>query len=71
LEHGTAAVPSLWFLELSNALVVGERRKRLEEADTADALRLLSRLPLTIDDRVGFPLAADLLDLARGSGLSA
>lgn len=71
LAKGVAAVPPLWFLEVSNALLVGESRKRLSSAETAEAMTLLSRLPLEVDDRSGFPLAQDLLSLARRHALSA
>lgn len=71
LAGGAVTVPALWFLELSNALAVGERRGRLSGAETTAALRLLGRLPLEVDGRAGFPLAADLLMLARTHRLSA
>ena len=34
LDRARAWVPSLWPLELANALLMGERRKRSTEADT-------------------------------------
>jgi predicted nucleic acid-binding protein len=71
LAEAVVAVPGLWFLEVANALAVGERRGRLSADETTGALRLLARLPIQIDDRTGFPLAADLLALARSHGLSA
>jgi len=71
LAQGIAVVPALWWLEVSNALVTGERRKRLLQTETAAALRLLGRLPIEIDDRSGFPLAADTLFLARKWSLTA
>lgn len=42
-------MPALWWFEVRNALVVNERRWRLTEADTADFLRGLARLPIGID----------------------
>jgi predicted nucleic acid-binding protein len=44
-----ALVPSLWWFEVRNTLVVNERRGRLAEADTAAFLRGLSRLRVTVD----------------------
>src|SRR5687768_2593675 len=70
LAGGEAFVPSLLFLELSNALIVAERRGRVTETEAAGALRLLGGLPIRIDDRWGFPLAANLLGLARQRSLS-
>jgi predicted nucleic acid-binding protein len=42
-------VPSLWWYEVRNALIVNERRRRLTEADTALFLRALSRLDIAVD----------------------
>ncbi len=44
-----ALVPSLWWFEVRNILIVNERRGRLVEADTATFLRGLSRLGIVID----------------------
>jgi predicted nucleic acid-binding protein len=71
LNDGTAVVPSLWFLEISNALLAGERRGRLSAEVCDQALKLLSRLPIEADDRSGFALSTDMLALARKHRLSA
>jgi predicted nucleic acid-binding protein len=57
-----ARVPSLWWFEVRNTLIVNERRKRLTESDTADFLRGLARLGVTIDRS---PEEAEVLALAR------
>jgi predicted nucleic acid-binding protein len=57
-----ALVPSLWWFEVRNALVVNERRGRLTEADTAAFLWAMSRLPVTIDRTPG---ETQVLALAR------
>src|SRR5690625_824360 len=44
----TVTVPSLWFLEVGNAILAAERRARLSRSDGERALMLLSSLPLTI-----------------------
>jgi predicted nucleic acid-binding protein len=71
LAKAKTTVPALWFLELSNALIVGERRKRLSSTETTEVLQLLSKLPIEVDERSGFPFAANVLTLARRHGLSA
>jgi predicted nucleic acid-binding protein len=48
VEEG-AAVPSLWRLEVANALRNAVRRKRCDEGYAARCLERLSRLPITID----------------------
>lgn len=71
LKKGAAVVPSLWFLEVSNALLVAERRGRITAEAAGQALKLLSNLPIEVDERSGFPLSADLLTLAREHDLTA
>ena len=48
LADGEAVVPGLWVVEMANALVVAERRKRITPEDVAEALELLSELPITV-----------------------
>jgi predicted nucleic acid-binding protein len=57
-----ALVPSLWWFEVRNTLIVNERRGRLAEADTAAFLRALSRLGVMVDRS---PEEAAVLALAR------
>src|SRR3954451_9186624 len=44
-----AQVPSLWWFEVRNTLIVNERRGRITEADTAAFLLDIGRLPIVID----------------------
>ncbi len=44
-----ARVPSLWWFEVCNTLIVNERRGRLTEADVSAFLRGLSRLGVMVD----------------------
>ncbi len=60
-------VPSLWWFEVRNILVVNERRKRITEADTASFLRNLSLLRLRVDRS---PDENAVLRLARAHRLS-
>lgn len=70
LTELTALAPSIWPLEVVNVLLVAERRKRLEQADSARFLTLLSRLPITVeDDRMALKMEK-LLALGRAHGLS-
>src|SRR6266404_8714221 len=57
-----AFVPALWWYELRNVLVLGERRGRLTEQDTARFLRDISRLAVTMDSS---PDETHVLTLAR------
>src|SRR3954451_14317850 len=66
-----AYVPSLWPLEVANALLVGERRKRITPPDTAKFLSLLGTFPITVDDETTARAWGDTLGLARAHNLSA
>lgn len=50
LKKGEAVVPSHWILEMANVFLVAERRRRIEPGDAAEAMELLSSLPITIHD---------------------
>lgn len=62
IQTEEAIVPALWWYELRNVLVLGERHKRLAERETARFLRDISRLMITIDSS---PNEAQVLMLAR------
>ena len=62
IQAEAAIVPALWWYELRNVLVLGERRGRLTELETARFLRDISRLAITIDSS---PDEAQVLTLAR------
>lgn len=66
-----AVVPSLWRLEIANALVVGERRKRSTEAQAAAFLARLDALPISLDDQTDARAWGETLRLARAHTLSA
>ena len=67
IEQGAVA-PRIWWYELWNALLVNERRGRLEEADTRTTLLDLGQMRIELDadhdDR-------NVLDLARRHNLTA
>jgi len=62
-----AVVPSLWWFEVRNILVVNERRKRVTESGTNSFLRELSRLRIRVDRE---PEEAAVMRLARAHRLS-
>ena len=62
IQAEDAIVPALWWYELRNVLVLGERQGRLTERATARFLRDISRLAITIDSS---PNEAQVLTLAR------
>lgn len=68
-EEG-AQVPSLWFLEVGNVLIVAERRGRIEQAQVGEFLGLLGSLPIATDRSEASIAFVSVLPLARQLGLS-
>ena len=64
---GGAVVPGIWWYELRNALIVNERRGRLDSTDTRSTLADLRDLRITIDRDHD---DAALLELSRQHDLS-
>ena len=70
-EDGHAEVPSLWHLELANALSLGERKKRITPARTSEFIALIGGLPIVIDEQTPIRALSTVLELARNEQLSA
>lgn len=66
-----AIVPMLWSLEVAGAAIMGERRKRLDEARTRRFLTLLGGLPIIVDDETAARAWADTMHLSRAHNLTA
>jgi predicted nucleic acid-binding protein len=58
-------VPALWHLEIANALAMGERRGRSNEAQAGKWLSFLGSLPITMDSETMERAWTDTLALAR------
>lgn len=71
LEHRRAIVPSLWAVEVANALIVGERRSRLSASDISRFFELLQGLSIETDTQTASRALSDTLQLARTYRLSA
>ncbi len=65
LATAEAIVPSIWSLEVANAFVMGERRKRSIPANTESWKTFLATLPILIDAETSERAWGDTLDLAR------
>jgi predicted nucleic acid-binding protein len=71
IEKGVpASVPSHWIIEVANALLMAERRKRISQAEAAEILHLVQTLPITVDDETARHMAGDTYALARQFGLT-
>jgi predicted nucleic acid-binding protein len=71
MASAQAFVPELWPLEVANALLVGERRKRSTQADTMTWLGFLASLPIAVDEETRAYAFGSTLSLARDHSLSA
>jgi predicted nucleic acid-binding protein len=71
LATASAVVPTLWPLEVANALLMGERRKRSTEAETIKWTGILALLPIVLDGETNAHAWSDTLNLARGHNLTA
>jgi len=64
-------VPGIWPYEVGNTLLMGERRGRLTEADSASFIQAILSFPIAVDDQ---PMAATMprvVTLGRQLGLTA
>jgi predicted nucleic acid-binding protein len=64
-------VPTLWHIEIANALLVGERRKVISEAQVIDYLNRLSKLPINTDEVIFAYRRELVVSLAREHELTA
>lgn len=63
-------VPAHWRLEVCNALCVAERRKRLDAAGVAQAVALVTQLPIQVDPHTSERAGVETLSLSREHALS-
>ena len=66
----TVHVPSIWHLEIANALLVAVRRKLMTESHRQAGLALLSQLRLVIDHETSNVAFSTISDLALKHSLS-
>ncbi len=71
LEGKTILVPAVWIFEVANAVLVGERRKRLNQTEITQFTILLESLSLVHDNQLAMNQMNDILFLARAHGLTA
>jgi predicted nucleic acid-binding protein len=71
IESKNAMVPSLWFPEVANGVLVAERRTGIGSSTSADFLRLLETLPILEDATRPSAVQPTVLMLARTYKLTA
>ncbi len=71
IENGAEAwIPSHWWLEIGNALLMAERRGRITATGVSQALSLMEALPLEEDEETAEQLSVRTFALARKHGLT-
>jgi predicted nucleic acid-binding protein len=71
LEDRAAFVPTIWSLEIANALLVGERRKRIRQPEVRRFVELLRSLSIVEDGQSFADTVSNILPLALEHDLSA
>lgn len=66
----SAAVPSLWFIEMTNILALSERKRRIEPAKVAEFIAIIAGFDLEIDNEAHSRAFTDLLPLCRSDQLT-
>jgi predicted nucleic acid-binding protein len=71
IEDRTVIVPAIWPVEITNALLVGERRKRIRQPEVRRFVELLKGLNILEDEQPFAETVSNILPLAREYDLSA
>src|SRR3954470_24440267 len=71
LETASAVVPSLWMLEVANALAIAERRSRISAIESDRFLARLQSIGVIVDEDVDGRVFSSILPLARSHRLTA
>lgn len=72
MEKGApTVVPAHWMAEVTNGIVMAERRDRLTQSQTTVALQLVASLPVEVDSKAATKVGGDVAALARQFRLTA
>jgi len=70
LTSSRALVPGIWPLELTNVLLVAERKGRLDRASGVRFVELVRSLPIIVEIEPTSLIFTNIFSLARETGLS-
>jgi predicted nucleic acid-binding protein len=71
LQGTPIMVPAVWPLEITNAILVGKRRKRIRQPEILRFVALLKSLPISLDHQGVSECVTSVLPIAQLHGLSA
>jgi len=70
LERTTAVVPAIWPYEVANALLVAQRRARIDKYDLIRVRGALAALPIEVEAVAGNHLLSAVSDLGERLGIT-
>lgn len=70
LADGQALVPGIWPLEVTNVLLMAQKKKKLSRAGSVRFLELLRSLPIVVEQELPARVFSEIFALAEDSGLS-
>src|SRR5262245_57060006 len=65
LESHSAIVPALWLLEITNVMVLAERKGRLSSAESDEFIEELTKLNIDVEPEMEDRVYTDILPLSR------
>jgi predicted nucleic acid-binding protein len=71
MPNAEAFVPGIWSLEIANVLLVAERRNRMTQEQSSEAITLLQSLLIQVDTATDANALGATLTLGRQEGLAA
>lgn len=71
MPDAEAFVPGIWSLEIANVLLVAERRNRMTQDQSSEAITLLQSLLIQVDTATNANALGATLTLGRQKGLAA
>jgi predicted nucleic acid-binding protein len=69
-SNWSAVTPAIWPMEVANALLVGERRKRRTVAQVTSVLQRIAALPISVESADTYWMFGSILLLARQEALT-
>lgn len=71
IEHEGLLVPPLWWYELENGVLIGEKRGRKSPVESDAFLELVRALPIRTDEGPRASISEDILRIGRANQLTA
>lgn len=70
MEHEAALIPAWWYLELTNVLVLAEKKGRIDADQVAEFIALVESFQLEVDEQAPRRAFQHLLPLCRAGQLT-